>query len=53
VLREPLLPGRGEFDQIDRIFKLLGTPDETTERTALAQASPEPEPEAASWGPPS
>merc|ERR1719327_275981 len=26
--REPLLPGRGEFDQIDRIFKLLGTPRE-------------------------
>ena len=28
VLRQPLLPGRGEFDQIDRIFKLLGTPSE-------------------------
>ena len=28
VLREPLLPGRGEFDQIERIFKLLGTPSE-------------------------
>jgi len=29
VLRQPLLPGRGEFDQIDRIFKLLGTPNES------------------------
>ena len=27
VLCQPLLPGRGELDQIDRIFKLLGTPD--------------------------
>lgn len=25
---KPLLPGRGELDQIDKIFKLLGTPTE-------------------------
>lgn len=30
VLCQPLLPGRGELDQIDRIFKLLGTPSEHT-----------------------
>jgi len=27
--REPLLPGRTEIEQIDKIFKLLGTPNET------------------------
>ncbi|GAA6063066.1 hypothetical protein JCM10212_003124 [Sporobolomyces blumeae] len=26
ILREPLLPGRGEIDQVSRIFKLLGRP---------------------------
>jgi cell division cycle 2-like protein len=26
--REPLLPGRSEIDQIDRVFKLLGTPSD-------------------------
>uniref|UniRef100_A0A7S0JKV0 Protein kinase domain-containing protein n=1 Tax=Calcidiscus leptoporus TaxID=127549 RepID=A0A7S0JKV0_9EUKA len=30
VLREPLLPGKGELDQIDKIFKLLGTPTEAS-----------------------
>jgi cell division cycle 2-like protein len=27
---KPLLPGRGELDQIDRIFKLFGTPTEAS-----------------------
>ncbi|GAA5872368.1 hypothetical protein JCM8547_000910 [Rhodosporidiobolus lusitaniae] len=26
ILREPLLPGRGEIDQVNKIFKLLGRP---------------------------
>ena len=26
--REPLLPGRTEIEQVDKIFKLLGTPNE-------------------------
>ncbi|GAA6014315.1 hypothetical protein JCM8202_005235 [Rhodotorula sphaerocarpa] len=26
ILREPLLPGRGEIDQVGKIFKLLGRP---------------------------
>jgi len=30
VLRKPLLPGQGEIDQIDKIFKLLGTPTEAS-----------------------
>ncbi|KAL2916188.1 hypothetical protein HK105_204279 [Polyrhizophydium stewartii] len=30
VNKEPLLPGRGELDQLSRIFKLLGTPSEAT-----------------------
>jgi len=30
VLREPLLPGKGELDQIDKIFKLLGVPTEAS-----------------------
>ena len=29
LLRKPILPGKNEFEQIDLIFKLLGTPDET------------------------
>ncbi|KAJ3020234.1 hypothetical protein HKX48_001122 [Thoreauomyces humboldtii] len=28
VNKEPLLPGRGEFDQLKKMFKLLGTPSE-------------------------
>ncbi|KAI9013835.1 kinase-like domain-containing protein [Phycomyces nitens] len=28
INNEPLLPGRSEIDQIDKIFKLLGTPSE-------------------------
>jgi len=28
LLRKPILPGKNEFEQIDLIFKLLGTPDE-------------------------
>ena len=28
VLKEPLLPGQGELDQVKRIFDLLGTPDD-------------------------
>lgn len=28
VLMTPLLPGQGEIDQIDKIFKLIGTPSE-------------------------
>jgi len=28
LCRDPLLPGRSELDQIDRMFKLLGTPNE-------------------------
>lgn len=28
LLRKPILPGKNEFEQIDMIFKLLGTPDE-------------------------
>ncbi|KAJ3242069.1 hypothetical protein HDU81_007823 [Chytriomyces hyalinus] len=28
VNKEPLMPGRGEIDQLDKIFKLLGTPNE-------------------------
>jgi cyclin-dependent kinase 12/13 len=28
LLRKPILPGKNEFEQIDFIFKLLGTPDE-------------------------
>ncbi|GAA5988293.1 hypothetical protein JCM10908_002152 [Rhodotorula pacifica] len=28
ILREPLLPGRGEIDQVNKIFKLLGRPTE-------------------------
>ncbi|CAG8641786.1 1594_t:CDS:2, partial [Acaulospora colombiana] len=28
VNKEPLLPGRAEVDQLDKIFKLLGTPNE-------------------------
>ena len=31
VLKEPLLPGRGELDQIGLIFRLLGTPTATDE----------------------
>ena len=30
LLKTPLLPGKGEFDQLDKIFKLLGTPSEET-----------------------
>eukprot|EP00357_Protocruzia_adherens_P011629 CAMPEP_0114991002 /NCGR_PEP_ID=MMETSP0216-20121206/11117_1 /TAXON_ID=223996 /ORGANISM="Protocruzia adherens, Strain Boccale" /LENGTH=458 /DNA_ID=CAMNT_0002354255 /DNA_START=340 /DNA_END=1714 /DNA_ORIENTATION=- len=30
LLREPFLPGRGELDQLEKIFKLLGTPTEDT-----------------------
>ena len=30
LLRKPILPGKNEFEQIDLIFKLLGTPDELT-----------------------
>lgn len=30
LLRRPILPGKNEFEQIDLIFKLLGTPDEST-----------------------
>ncbi|BGP17165.1 hypothetical protein JCM10213_006040 [Rhodosporidiobolus nylandii] len=26
ILREPLMPGRGEIDQVNKIFKLLGRP---------------------------
>ncbi|KAJ3224442.1 hypothetical protein HK099_008462 [Clydaea vesicula] len=29
VNKEPLLPGNGEIDQLNKIFKLLGTPNET------------------------
>jgi len=36
VLRKPLLPGQGEIDQIDKIFKLLGTPSRPR---GLARAS--------------
>lgn len=28
LMRKPILPGKNEFEQIDLIFKLLGTPDE-------------------------
>ena len=28
LIDEPLFPGKGEHDQIDKIFKLLGTPVE-------------------------
>jgi len=28
IAKEPLLPGRSELDQIDKIFKLLGTPND-------------------------
>jgi len=28
LVRKPILPGKNEFEQIDLIFKLLGTPDE-------------------------
>jgi len=28
--RKPILPGKNEFEQIDLIFRLLGTPDEST-----------------------
>ena len=30
LLRKPILPGKNEFEQIDLIFRLLGTPDDTT-----------------------
>ena len=30
LLRKPILPGKNEFEQIDLIFKLLGTPDEAS-----------------------
>ncbi|TPX68509.1 hypothetical protein SpCBS45565_g03076 [Spizellomyces sp. 'palustris'] len=30
VNKEPLLPGRGEIDQLKKMFKLLGTPNERT-----------------------
>ncbi|ORY38525.1 putative cell division cycle 2 [Rhizoclosmatium globosum] len=30
VNKEPLAPGRGEIDQLDKFFKLLGTPSEKT-----------------------
>lgn len=30
LLRKPILPGRNEFEQIDLIFKTLGTPTEQT-----------------------
>jgi len=30
LLRKPILPGKNEFEQIDLIFKLLGTPDTDT-----------------------
>jgi serine/threonine protein kinase len=30
VLRQPLLPGQGEIDQVKKTFELLGTPDEDT-----------------------
>eukprot|EP00954_Amorphochlora_amoebiformis_P007831 606206-Amorphochlora_amoeboformis.AAC.1 len=30
LTRKPLLPGRGEIDQLEKIFSLLGTP--TTEQ---------------------
>mmetsp|Transcript_439 Transcript_439/g.246 ORF Transcript_439/g.246 Transcript_439/m.246 type:complete len:89 (+) Transcript_439:640-906(+) len=29
ILREAILPGRQEMDQLDRIFRLLGNPNET------------------------
>ncbi len=29
LTKEPLLPGRSELDQLDKIFKLLGTPNDT------------------------
>lgn len=29
LTKEPLLPGRSELDQLDKIFKLLGTPNES------------------------
>jgi cell division cycle 2-like protein len=29
LTKEPLLPGRSELDQLDKMFKLLGTPNET------------------------
>ncbi|RKP06153.1 kinase-like domain-containing protein, partial [Thamnocephalis sphaerospora] len=28
ILKEPMMPGRGEIDQLNQIFKLLGTPNE-------------------------
>ena len=28
IQKEPLLPGKGEIDQLNKIFQLLGTPDE-------------------------
>jgi len=30
LLRKPILPGKNEFEQIDLIFRLLGTPDDST-----------------------
>jgi len=30
LTRKPILPGKNEFEQIDLIFKLFGTPDEAT-----------------------
>ena len=30
LLKKPILPGKNEFEQIDLIFKLLGTPDESS-----------------------
>lgn len=30
VTRTPLLPGRSEIEQLDKIFRLVGTPDEAS-----------------------
>ena len=41
ILKEPLVPGKGEIDQVNKIFKLLGRPTEETwpayERLPLAK----------------
>jgi len=29
ITKEPLFPGRSELDQLDKVFKMLGTPNET------------------------
>ena len=30
LLKKPILPGKNEFEQIDKIFKMFGTPTEQT-----------------------